>query len=374
MYIYVPILSPFLNELHYNLTFIGIVLGSYGFVQILVRFPIGVLSDLYKKRKLFVTIGMLCAFLSCILFLFSEFWIFPLLARVVAGVCASTWVAFTILYTSYFAENETATAMGQVSMLTVIGQLIGMVLAGYLTEQFEAYTPFIVGACLAVIGFILSFLLLEDTEKVARKHRMSASLVKAVMKEKTTIKASYYSILAHFILFITMFGFTPLKATALGANGLQLTILVICFMVPHALAAIFATKYFNYKLGYTKTALLGFTLSGLTTLAIFFTDKLSILYVTQAINGFGLGLLLPIFLVLAIKDVKQEIKATAMGLYQAIYSIGMFSGPFIAGIINDYFNVNTGFLFGAACAAIAIVSLFKFKFADLEKKQQKERV
>jgi len=366
MYIYVPILSPFLNDLSYSLTFIGIVLGSYGFVQIIVRFPIGILSDLYKKRKLFVSIGMLCAFLSCILFLFSDFWIFPLLARIVAGVCASTWVAFIILYTSYFAEHETAKAMGQISILIVVGQLIGMVLSGFLSELGQGYTPFIAGSCIAAIGFFLSLLLKEDKQKVSRQHRMSLSLTKDVFKEKTTLKASYLSILAHLILFITMFGFTPLKATELGANGLQLTFLVICFMLPHALAPIVATAYLNKKLGYSLTAKLAFILSGATTLAIAFAPSMPYLYVTQAINGFSIGILLPIFLVLAIKDVKQEIKATAMGLYQSIYSIGMFSGPFIAGYINDYFNVNGGFIFGASCALIAIISLQFFSIGKKE--------
>ena len=366
MYIYVPILSPFLDELHYSLAFIGIVLGSYGFVQICIRFPIGILSDLYKKRKLFVSIGLFCAFLSCLLFLFSEFWIFPLLARIVAGICASTWVAFTILYASYFKEQETAKAMGQVSILIVVGQLIGMVLSGFLSPLLDGYAPFIIGAIIAAIGFILSLLLIEDKHKVGREHRMSAQLIKKVFKEKMTLKASYLSILAHLILFITMFGFTPLKATELGANGVTLTILVICFMVPHALAPMVATTFLNQKLGYTTTARLAFLLSGLSTLAISFAPNMLFLYISQAINGFSLGILLPIFLLLAIRDVKQKIKATAMGLYQAIYSIGMFSGPFIAGFINEHFNVNGGFIFGAACALVAILSLFIFQIGQKE--------
>lgn len=366
MYIYVPILSPFLSKQDYSLAFIGVVLGIYGFVQLIARFPIGILSDLYKKRKLFVSIGMVCACLSCILFLFSDSWMFPLLARIVAGVCASTWVAFTILYTSFFKEHETAKAMGQVSILIVLGQLIGMVLSGFLSELAQGYGPFIAGACFAAIGFLLSLLLIEDKQKVAREHRMSMPLIKTVLKEKSTLKASYLSILAHLILFITMFGFTPLKATELGASGLQLTLLVICFMIPHALAPLVIGRL-NDKLGYTLTAKLAFLLSGITTLSIGFAESLPFLYVTQAINGFSLGILLPIFLVLAIRDVKKEVKATAMGLYQSIYSIGMFSGPFIAGFINDYFNVNAGFIFGASCAVIALLSLLFFSIGKKER-------
>src|SRR5690606_38841152 len=88
-------------------------------------------------------------------------------------------------------------------------------------------------------------------------------------------------------------------------------------------------------------------------LGLIIVDSLPLMYVTQAINGFTQGLHLPLFLSLAIIDIKPHMKATAMGLYQAIYSLGMFSGPFIAGFLNKAYGIEYGFALGGVLAFVA---------------------
>jgi MFS family permease len=60
---------------------------------------------------------------------------------------------------------------------------------------------------------------------------------------------------------------------------------------------------------------------------------------------------------MSIQTVSQEKRATAMGFFQAIYSLGMFGGPIIAGIISDVSGLTGGFvstgvigLLGSWCA------------------------
>ena len=50
MYTYVPVLSPYLESKSYTFSVIGIILGSYGFMQILIRLPLGIYSDKLGKR------------------------------------------------------------------------------------------------------------------------------------------------------------------------------------------------------------------------------------------------------------------------------------------------------------------------------------
>lgn len=353
MYIYVPILSPYLSKMEYSLQFIGIVLGSYGFIQLLFRFPIGILSDTLGKRKPFIIAGMISTTLSCLLFLIPDLWIWPLLGRSVAGICASTWVAFTVMYAGQFSDEEIPKAMGQISLLTVTGQMIGMLLSGWLTDLFGTTAPFIAGAIVGFLGLLLALQLYEPSTGTKREHGMSPSLIKEVIRTKPLLRASWLSILAHGVLFITMFGFTPLKATELGANGTELTLLVFCFMLPHALAAIAASKWFIPAIGAERTILFAFIVSALCTFGLIWAPSLPWMYATQALNGFAQGLHLPLFLSLAILDIKPQMKATAMGLYQAIYAIGMFSGPFIAGYLNKSYGIEYGFMLGGILAIIA---------------------
>jgi MFS transporter, DHA1 family, multidrug resistance protein len=85
-------------------TFIGIVLGSYGLMQLLFRLPIGIISELIKLRKPFIIFGMFTSTLSCMMFSITDSLGWILLARGFAGLAAASWVAFTVLYPSYFAD------------------------------------------------------------------------------------------------------------------------------------------------------------------------------------------------------------------------------------------------------------------------------
>jgi MFS family permease len=157
LYIYVPILAPYLESLGATYTFVGIVLGSYGLMQIFIRLPLGIYSDRLRKRRPFIALGLLTSAVSCFCFAFTDQLGWGLAARAISGISASTWVAFTVLYASYYAKNETAKAMGTISLITVSGQLLGMGISGLLAEQWGWHSTFLAGGIIALIGFAAAF-------------------------------------------------------------------------------------------------------------------------------------------------------------------------------------------------------------------------
>ena len=50
---------------------VGLVVGSYGLIQMLLRIPLGIWSDRIGKRKVFITIGVLLALGSSLLTVFE---------------------------------------------------------------------------------------------------------------------------------------------------------------------------------------------------------------------------------------------------------------------------------------------------------------
>ena len=144
-----------------------------------------------------------------------------------------------------------------------------------------------------------------------------------------------------------MFGFTPLMAERLGASGTQLTWLTCAIMIPNALFAFAAGRWLEPKFGARKLIALAFLVSAVFTALIPFSPNLYWLYATQAWNGAAQGVLTPLLMGLAIRDFPARQRATAMGFYQAFFSLGMFSGPFIAGWLNEWGGLTAGFMFGA---------------------------
>jgi len=354
MYMYVPILSPYLTSQGLSLSMIGIVLGSYGFVQLLVRFPIGLWSDTLGRRKPFIVLGLAAGAFSCLLFIIPGGFGWSLAGRISAGVCASSWVAFTIMYASLFRPDEASKAMGQISAMTVAGQLLGMAFSAPLADSFGWHVPFYVGIGAGIVGLVVSLLIREEPSAEGRPP-MSIRLLRGVVRQRTLVRAALLSVLVHAMLFISMFGFTPLKAKELGADGWLLTAVVFAFMIPHAIASLLAGGVLSAKVGEWRLLQIGFGIGAIATALISISPNLIILAATQAVNGFMQGLLLPMLLSLAIREAQLNERATAMGFYQAVYSVGMFAGPFVAGWMNDRWSIDSGFWLGGAAGAIATV-------------------
>ncbi|WP_281891051.1 MFS transporter [Paenibacillus sp. YYML68] len=352
MYVYMPILSPYLEHVGIAYTMVGVVLGSYGFTQILLRLPTGIVSDRLRKRKPFVVLGLLCLSLSCVCFLVSEQLGWMLGGRILAGVGASSWVAFTVMYAGMHAKEQTSRAMGMISLLIAGGQLLGMSMSGLLVESFGWLSAFWAGAGIGLAGCLLALGLKEPGGLEDRKP-MRLEDVLPVMKDRLLWKVSTLSILAHSVLFITMFGFTPSYALHLGASKLQLTLLVLAFMVPHAATAYYSGRSLAPRFGAWPVVLTGFVVSAVCSAATSVVPTFGLLVLTQAVNGCVQGLHFPLLLSLSIQHVAEEKRATAMGFYQATYAIGMFAGPFLAGALNDWGGLRSGFYFAGLVGLIA---------------------
>ncbi|HEY4430457.1 MAG TPA: MFS transporter, partial [Paenibacillus sp.] len=232
-YIYVPVLSPYVEHLGASYFMVGMVLGVYGLMQILFRLPIGIGSDYLNRRRPFIYLGLIASGASCFLFMWGAQPGWALAARAVSGIAASAWVVYTVMFAGYFPKEEAGKAMGMLQFTTVIAQLTSMMISGYMVEHWGWNTPFLIGGIVAIAALLLALRLPEQKQE----KRQSAIQIKdlaGVMKEPLLVRVSLLSVLAHCVLFITMFGYTPNQALNIGASKESLGWLTLAFMIPHA--------------------------------------------------------------------------------------------------------------------------------------------
>lgn len=353
-YIYVPVLSPYVEHLGASYFMVGMVLGVYGLMQILFRLPIGIGSDYLNRRRPFIYLGLIASGASCFLFMWGAQPGWALAARAVSGIAASAWVVYTVMFAGYFPKEEAGKAMGMLQFTTVIAQLTSMMISGYMVEHWGWNTPFLIGGIVAIVALLLALRLPEQKQE----KRQSAIQIKdlaGVMKEPLLVRVSLLSVLAHCVLFITMFGYTPNQALNIGASKESLGWLTLAFMIPHAVATLYGSRTFGRLLGDRGTLLLGFAGSALFTLLIPSMPTLATLCLTQVGNGFMQGLIFPLLLGKSVSEVDPYKRATAMGFYQAVYAIGMSAGPFVAGWMSGIYGLTGGFWLGGIAAALAAV-------------------
>ncbi|MCY6485112.1 hypothetical protein OW763_12265 [Clostridium aestuarii] len=64
LYSYVPILPNFARDLGAELKIVGLIIGSYGFTQMILRIPLGIYSDFLNNRKIFIILGIILSIIS----------------------------------------------------------------------------------------------------------------------------------------------------------------------------------------------------------------------------------------------------------------------------------------------------------------------
>jgi len=154
LYVYVPTLAVHARHLGATDTMIGLVVGSYGLTQLLLRIPLGILSDRLAARRPFVLFGFAAASLSGIGLALSRHPADMLLARATAGIAASSWVASTVLFASFFPPTEAVRATSIMSFASSSGQMVATLGGGYIADAWGTRTPFLVGAVIAVAGML----------------------------------------------------------------------------------------------------------------------------------------------------------------------------------------------------------------------------
>ncbi len=357
MYAYIPTFSPYIESLGASHKMIGLILGSYGFTQMLIRIPLGIYSDRINKKKIFVNIGILLSFLSTAGMWFAETPALILVFRSLAGASAATWVSFTVLFSSYFEKDDTAHAIGLINASNKSGQVVGMLLGGIIAQALGQQFPFLLAAAGAVVGFSLS--LKVDEKKDVDHQAITFKEILKVARNKSLLTVSFLAILMMMISHSTTFGFIPVAAKNLGATSFHLGLLTTITTIPGILSSYLSGSYFSQRFGEKNSVTVGFSLLALSCLLVPLIDHLYLLYFNQMLNGFAQGMIFPVLMGLSIKNVEANKRGTAMGFFQAIYGLGMFTGPIFVGTISDLAGLKMGFwMIGLVGILGAVLSRF----------------
>jgi MFS family permease len=357
LYTYVPTLSPYARSIGASYRMVGMIIGSYGFIQLLLRIPLGLFSDNTGRRKVFVVLGVLFSLLSAVGLYVSRNPFSLLVSRSLSGVAASMWVVFTVLFVGYFDSGDAPKAIGLINSFTSLGQICAMLLGGWVAGRFGETAPFVVGACGAAMGLVLS---LGATEvRSSGNGRLDLRGFVSVVSDPHLLIVSLLAVVVQLLTFGTVYGFTPVIAKSIGASDFETGVLATLAILPTVFVAAMSGTVFRRVFGERNTIAGSFILIAASCFYIPYARQMMPLYVAQVIGGIGRGTALPLLMGLSIRSVPVERRATAMGFFQAVYAFGMFIGPVLVGFLSDIVGLSWGFwavgLLGVAGALLTLL-------------------
>jgi MFS family permease len=354
LYLYVPILPVYIQKTGASLDMVGTVLSAYAIPQVLLRIPIGIWSDRLGRRKFLVVGGIIFTSLGALGLGLSTKPGFLFLSRLVIGIGAATWMVFPLYFSAYYPANESGKAIGLNNFVQSMALISATAAGGFIAEGFGLRWPFFVAALLGVFAFLALMLTKESpiSRMPARAWRSSLS----VATRPLLLMVSLMSILLFFSTFTGVFGFIPIYAAEIGASNSELGLIMMINLGSSALGTLAAVWVWE-RLGYRLTIVWSTLMIGASIFAVPFITTVPVLMAVQISGGLGSGLLMTLFMVLSIRGLPQQQQATAMGVYQAIYAIGMLAGPLTSGFLGSGTGLSTIFyLAGSLVMPIAILA------------------
>ena len=320
----------------------GLIVGAYGFAQMVLPIPLGIASDWTRRRKPFVALGFAASLLACAGLIAAEMLaargrvgtlthIVALLARGLSGVTAATWVSFSVLYSASFEADEIAPAVSRLMVPQYGSQIVAMLLGAQLAQRVGETAAFALAGAAALLGLLL---MRRVPERPPVGERLTLKSFAAVLSDRGLKVGTLLGTLFRLVCWGTVLGFVPNWARDVaGFSVSQLGYLSVMYLLPNTVMARLSGAYLAPRFGFRKVLASGFAI---VAAACFLYPRATAfwgLLAVQGLFGVGMGLILPLTLSAAIRNIPDHRRGAAMGVYQAVYGVGMFIGPVAAGWI-----------------------------------------
>ena len=356
LYLYSPVLSIHARSLGGTLPMIGLIVASYAFGQIIFRIPIGIYADKFG-RKPFVVASLVLSSLGGIwLGLSPDPWsLFA--ARTITGIAAAGWVAISVMYASFFREDNSTKTMAKVMSINSLSVLGATSVGGLMADFLGTSSTFFTAGILAAIGAII-IALISEPEYGKGNHGFKKSL--STITSPLLIKVSLVAITLQFVTFGVTFGFLPIFAENLGASKSELGFITTAGLISAFIFTVIC-PWITKRIGLKNSLYVASIFSIIALISIPFVGSHYLLIPIQGLNGAGRGLMNTALISLAIRAASPDLRATAMGTYQAIYALGMMLGPLISGIIASIYGIPLVFWFGVLVTMLGLMVISSLK-------------
>lgn len=350
-------MAPYAEHRGASLQTVGWLVSAYGLAQLLLRIPVGIWSDRLRTRRPFVEFGFLAALIGALGMGFVENPLAMIFFRGMTGVCASMWVLLSVWYASNFDAAETSRAMGLAMVLTNSTQLAANLSGGALADLWGWKAPFVLAAILAVCGILLTRNL-HESPPAGSPPKLPELL--SMGKERSLLTVSLLAALLQALPYMSAYGFTSVYADYLGATKTQLGLVTFAAGLPNAIFAYIGGAVLVPRFTSRNVVLAGFLVAA-AGLALFpYAGNVWTLLAFQMLVGVGMGLNFSTLMALSIASVPEERRATAMGFFQSLYSLGMFGGPVLGGILGQHLGITAVFTGAALIAGAGVVGTLVF--------------
>ena len=350
LYIYVPTLPSYIKTKTELLSKVGFVLSMYGLWMAFARLPMGLLVDWIGWGKPLIILGLFFASFGAFIMGKGKTLGMLTVGRALTGVSAATWVPLIAVFSTFFSAEQAILASSMLTFSASFGRMISTSITGFLTRMGGYSFPFFLAAVTGILAIITIFFVKEERRPPNRASLLS--LYKLISRQDVLLP-TIISIVLHYAEMSVTFGFLPILAHQMGANDIVKSVL-IGLNISAISAANLLNTFLLKKLQHVYLLLFGAFIYCMGILIIAYAPSISVLFLGTMSMGFAFGIVYPIVMGMSIENVDRSQRTSAMGIHQSFYAVGMFTGPWLNGIVADRFGIRTMFLITAGFYFLAV--------------------
>ena len=302
---------------------------GYGLMSLIVRLPMFIASDIFRRRKIFVQISLFLLIVTSFLVAFNGSYTTLYLSSLSLGISATMLALFNVMFSETFSKEKAALSVSILSVAPLLAEFIAAPIQYIFTiNEYKHFNyMWIVSGILAVATFILTFMM-KDYRPV--NSGFSFDKVKVVLKHGSFIYVCIMALLLSFVKFATSgANMIAYGKTSLGMSPLMLAYMDAVFAIPQLIAGVLVGVYFTRKWGLQKTLLFMFGCALAFYIIALYVNNPYIIYFSYILNGLGYGGAYNVLISLAMQYFDREYRNVSMGIYQAFFALGIFYGDYV---------------------------------------------
>lgn len=305
------------------------IAAGYGLMSLIVRLPMFIASDIFRRRKIFVQISLFLLIVTSFLVAFNGSYTTLYLSSLSLGISATMLALFNVMFSETFSREKAALSVSILSVAPLLAEFIAAPIQYIFTiNEYKHFNyMWIVSGILAVATFILTFMM-KDYRPV--NSGFSFDKVKVVLKHGSFIYVCIMALLLSFVKFATSgANMIAYGKTSLGMSPLMLAYMDAVFAIPQLISGVLVGVYFTRKWGLQKTLLFMFGCALAFYIIALYVNNPYIIYFSYILNGLGYGGAYNVLISLAMQYFDREYRNVSMGIYQAFFALGIFYGDYV---------------------------------------------
>jgi MFS family permease len=355
---------PRIAEVDFNIAAKTAILSFiivFGFTKAITNYFAGLWANRLGRKKLLV-IGWLFALPIPFILIYANSWNWIVAANILLGINQGlTWSSTVVMKIDLVGEKDRGLAMGINESAGYLAVGIVAFLTGWIASEYGLRPyPFYMGIGFAILGLLMSWLFIKDTEHHVAKETTSSNVAK--LKNifwDTTWKDNNLGSISQAGLVNNLndgmvWGLFPILLAQREFEITQIAVIVGTYPAVWGILQLFTGKMADhYKI--KSMLFFGMLLQGVTLSFMVFAQSYFQYLLLSALLGLGTAMVYPTFLAGIAKYTHPQQRAECIGVFRLWRDSGYAIGAILTGLIADMFNVLSSV---STIAALTIFSSF----------------